>query len=68
MLARCPNCNFPVEETWHRTYGVEKIDRGWVEVGVPMLGRVNIKKESVVMVYICELTRLPFLVVLKTAR
>jgi hypothetical protein len=67
MTGTCPHCGCSVGKPWHRSFGLEKIDKGWVEVGVPIVGRVNFRREAIAMVYVCEKTRLPFLVILKKA-
>jgi hypothetical protein len=67
MKGRCPHCGCSISEAWHRSYGLEKIDKGWVEIGIPVIGRVNFKRQSIAMVYVCEVANLPFLVVLHEA-
>jgi hypothetical protein len=64
----CPHCGHDLSEKWHRHYGVQKLERGGGEVGVPLIGKVNLRKETLVMVYVCELTNLPFLVTLVKAK
>jgi len=44
------------------------LDRGWVEVGIPIVGRVNLRRQVVAMVYICGKARLPFLIPLRQGR
>jgi hypothetical protein len=68
MEKTCPHCGFGVREKWHRRYGIQKLERGWVEAGVHVVGNVKVKKERLVMVYVCDLTNLPFLVTLEKAR
>ncbi len=68
MAAVCPHCRCPVAEPWHRSYGLETLEKGWVEVGIPVIGRVNFRRQNVAMVYFCEVSRLPFLVILKTTK
>ena len=68
MASICPHCGASVGEPWHRGYGLQKIEKGWVEVGVPVVGRINIKRENLAMVYFCEASRLPFLLVLRAVR
>lgn len=68
MAKICPHCGFGIRETWHKQYGVQKLDRGSVEAGIPVVGKVGLRRETVVMVYICELTNLPFLVAVGKAR
>jgi len=43
---------------------VQKLERGSGEIGVPVVGRVKLRKETLVMVYVCEAMNLPFLVTL----
>lgn len=64
----CPHCGHDVKERWHQSYGVQKFERGTGEIGVPVVGKVLLKKETLVMVYICEITNLPFLVTLSKAK
>jgi len=33
-------------------------------LGVPVVGKVKLRRETLVMVYVCEITNLPFLVTL----
>jgi hypothetical protein len=68
MEKACPHCGSSVGEEWHRRYGIQRLDRGWVEAGVPVVGRVRVQRETLVMVYICEITNLPFLVALPQAK
>jgi len=53
---------------WHKKYGIQKLDRGSAEVGLPVVGRINIRRETLAVVYMCELTNLPFLVTVEKAR
>jgi len=64
----CPHCGHDVKERWHKHYGVQKLERGSGEIGVPVVGKVKLRKETLVMVYVCEITNLPFLVTLAKAR
>jgi len=64
----CPHCKHEISESWHQGFGLQKLDKGWVEVGIPVVGRINLKREAIVMVYICERTNLPFLVALAETR
>jgi hypothetical protein len=64
----CPHCGQSIGERWHQRYGVQKLERGSGEVGVPVIGSVMLRKETLVMVYVCELTNLPFLVVMEKAK
>ncbi|MDA4128684.1 MAG: hypothetical protein OK422_04440 [Thaumarchaeota archaeon] len=57
-----------VSDEWHTRFGIERLDRGWVEAGIPVVGRVKVHREALAMVYVCELTNLPFLVVLPGAK
>ena len=68
MSPICPHCGSEIRESWHRSYGLQKIDKGWIEIGVPVVGKVNFRRESVAMVYFCERSNLPFLVILTTAK
>ena len=63
----CPHCGQDVKERWHKHYGVQKLERGSGEIGVPVVGKVKLRKETLVMVYMCESTNLPFLVTLANA-
>ncbi len=60
MEKRCPHCGYSVNEEWHRSYGMQKINKGSIEGGVPTVGKLELRRETIVMVYICELTNLPF--------
>jgi len=53
-----------VKERWHKHYGVQKLERGSGEIRVPVVGKVKLRKETLVMVYVCEITNMPFLVTL----
>ena len=57
-------CEHDVNERWHRHYGVQKLERGSRVIGVPVVGKVKLRKETLVMVYVCEIANLPFLVTL----
>lgn len=48
--------------------GVQKLDEESGEPAVSLVGKVEVRKENPVMVYACELTRLPFLVTLAKVR
>jgi len=37
-------------------------------LGVPVVGKVKLRKETLVMVYVCEITNMPFLVTLAKVR
>jgi hypothetical protein len=67
-LKLCPHCGEGITAVWHKKYGVQKLQRGSAEVGLPVVGRINLQKETLAVVYICELTNLPFLVTVETAR
>ena len=64
----CPHCGHDIKERWHRSYGLQKLERGTAEIGVPVVGRVQLKSEALVMVYVCEITNLPFLVTLSKVK
>ncbi len=64
----CPHCGHRINESWHHQYGLQKLEKGKVEAGVPVVGSVELRKETVVMVYVCDLTNLPFLVSLEKAK
>jgi len=64
----CPHCGHDIKERWHQHYGVQKLERGSGEIGVPVVGKVKLKRETLVMVYVCEITNLPFLVTLTKAK
>ena len=68
MKTTCPHCGSSVSEPWHRSYGLQKIEKGWVELGVQVVGRANFRREAIGMVYMCELANLPFLVVIPDAK
>ena len=68
MPTTCPHCGYDIRERWHQHYGVQKLDRGSLQAGVPVGGKVELRRETLVMVYVCDLTNLPFLVVLGKAR
>ena len=53
-----------MKERWHKHYGVQKLERGSGEIGVQVVGKVKLRKETLVMVYVCEITNMPFLVTL----
>jgi len=62
----CPHCGSPVGEKWHHRYGIHKLDKG--EVVIPVVGGFRLRREALVMVYVCELTNLPFLMALLPAK
>jgi hypothetical protein len=64
----CPHCQSSVGENWYVTYGVQKLEKGWAEAGPSVVRKLNVKRETLVMVYVCEKTNLPFLVSLEKAR
>ena len=39
---------------------MQKIDKGSVEDGLPAVGRIEVRRETLVMIYLCELSNLPF--------
>lgn len=67
MQKTCPHCGHGIGEKWHKRHGIQKLDKGWVETGVPIVGRVKFQREMLVMVYVCDRTNLPFLVTLERA-
>ncbi|HEV2120622.1 MAG TPA: hypothetical protein VGS11_11050 [Candidatus Bathyarchaeia archaeon] len=68
MKKGCPHCGSSVSESWHESHGLERIDRGWVQAGIPIVGRVKIERQVVAVVYVCLKTNLPFLVALPFAK
>ncbi len=68
MKTTCPYCGLSVSEPWHESHGLAKLDKGWVEAGIPVVGRVKLQRETIVMVYFCLKTRLPFLMTLPSAK
>jgi hypothetical protein len=68
MEKKCPHCGFGVGERWHQHYGVQKLEKGSVEAGIPVVGKVELRRETLVMVYVCNLTNLPFLVAMERAQ
>jgi hypothetical protein len=64
MEKKCPHCGSDISERWHKRYGVQKLEKGLVEIGVPVVGKLEVRRETLVMVYVCDLTNLPFLVTL----
>jgi len=67
-LKLCPHCGQGITAVWHKKYGIQKLERGNAEVGVPVVGKVNLRKQTLAVVYMCELTNLPFLVTVEKAR
>lgn len=65
MERKCPHCGFDLKERWHKHYGVQKLEKGSVEAGVPIVGKVEYRRESLVMVCVCDMTNLPFWVALE---
>ncbi len=59
MEKTCPHCGFGVREMWHHRYGIQKLGEGWVEAGVPVVGVVRVRRETLVMGYVCDLTEEP---------
>jgi len=45
----CPHCGQDVKERWHQCYEVQKLDRGSGEVGIPVVVRVQLQKETLLM-------------------
>ena len=68
MPKTCPHCGAEVRESWHRRYGIQRLDKGTVDGSVPVVGSLKVRRETLAMVYVCELTNLPFLVVLEKAK
>ena len=68
MERLCPYCHDPVRASWHRPYGIEKLERGVEELGIPVVGSVKVKRQVLVMVYVCGRSNLPFLMVLPDAK
>lgn len=68
MRHRCPYCGEDVKAQWHERYGVEKLERGVEEVGIPVVGKVRVRRQVLVMVYVCGKANLPFLMVLPDAK
>ncbi len=68
MEKKCPHCLSSVKEKWHGPYGLQKLEKGWAEAGLSVVGRVNLRRETIVMIYVCEKTNLPFLVTLESAK
>jgi len=62
MEKSCPHCGFDIKERWHKRYGVQKLEKGSLEAGVPVVGKLEFRREALVLVYVCDLTNLPFLV------
>jgi hypothetical protein len=67
MKKVCPHCGFGIGETWHKHYGIQKLEKGSVEGGIPVVGKVELRRETLVMVYVCELTNLPFVLAMEKA-
>lgn len=42
--------NEDVKERWHKHYGVQELGRGSGEIGVPVVGKVKLRKETLLMV------------------
>ncbi len=68
MVRVCPHCGQSIASIWHKEYGVQKLERGAGEIGVPVVGKVSLRREMLAMVYMCEVTNLPFLVTVEKAR
>jgi hypothetical protein len=68
MERLCPYCRNEVKASWHSRYGIEKLERGVEELGIPVVGSVKVRRQVLVMVYMCEKANLPFLMVLPDAR
>ena len=52
MKKICPHCGHDVGEMWHIQYGIQKLDRGRVEAGIPVVGRITLDGEAFVMAYV----------------
>jgi hypothetical protein len=68
MERLCPYCRDEVKARCHTRYGVEKLERGVEELGIPVVGSVKVRRQVLVMVYVCEKSNLPFLMVLPDAK
>jgi hypothetical protein len=64
----CPHCGEGVGEAWHESNGMTKLDKGWIEARIPVVGRVKFQREAIVVVYFCLKTGLPFLMTLPSAK
>ena len=64
----CPHCGHDVKEPWHQHYGVQRLEQGSGQIGVPVVGSLKMNRERLVMVYVCGLTNLPFLVAVGKAK
>lgn len=62
MKKSCPHCGHDIGTVWHKQFVIQKLERGAGEIGLPIVGRLQVRRERLVMVYVCELTNLPFLV------
>jgi len=67
MMA-CPRCGFDIKGRWHKRYGVQQLEKGAVNAGIPIVGSLELRRETLVMVYVCDLTNLPFMVTLAKQR
>jgi hypothetical protein len=68
MERSCPYCGDVVRSECHTRYGLEKLERGVEELGIPVVGTVKVRRQVLVMVYVCEKANLPFLMVLPDAK
>ena len=68
MKKACPHCGHNVASVWHKEFGIQKLERGAGEIGIPVVGKVSLRKQTLAMVYMCELTNLPFLVTVEKVR
>jgi len=50
MRKKCPHCGGSIGAPGHERYGLEKIEKGWIELGIPVVGRASLRKEAIVMV------------------
>lgn len=68
MVKRCPHCGRGVGEPWHESHGLAQVDKGWIEAGIPVVGRIKLQREVIVVVYFCLRTGMPFLMTLPSAK
>ena len=58
----CPYCGSDAGSKRHKRYGIQKLGRYSAEGGIPLVGRMQVQRERLLMVYVCERTNLPFFV------
>lgn len=63
-----PHCGEAIGERWHESHGLTKLERGWVEAVIPIVGKVRFQREAIVVVYFCLRTRMPFLMTIPSAK